>query len=122
MAKQLELRLDVPANAPRTQTPEQRWLEWAAREWRNIHGGPMTLRWHRDLALIKPLLQLHGETELTARWRAHVRTMDEFLARRGWNVPSFASCIDRYLGDQDRADLVRRWNQRRRDPLTGIKL
>ncbi len=84
----------------------------------------MTVRWPRDLALIKPLLQLHGEEELRARWQAHLRTMDEHLARRGWNIPSFSDSVDRYSGDRDRVELVRNWNHRQpksRDPFTGAK-
>jgi hypothetical protein len=84
----------------------------------------MSLRWQRDVVLLRPLLHQLGEEELRARWRAYVRTMDEYLARKGWNVPTFAQCIDRYVGEEDRAELVRRWNLRHRqerDPLTGVR-
>jgi len=121
MARQLSLLLSSPPPSRPTQTTEQRWLAWAATEWGLIHGRPMTIRWPRDLALIRPLLRQHGEDEIKARWRAHVRTTDEYLARKGWNVPSFSESVDRYLGDRDRVDLVHLWNRRQRDPLTGVK-
>jgi hypothetical protein len=124
MSEQFKLTPPSPSSPGPKQRPEHRWLEWAAQEWQEIHGTPMTVRWPRDLALIRPMLRLHGEDELKARWRAHVRATDEYLARKGWNVPSFSESIDRYLGDRDRVELVRRWNEHqrnRRDPLTGIK-
>jgi len=85
----------------------------------------MTVRWARDLALIRPLLRHHGEDELKARWRGFIRTMDEYLARRGRDVPSFSAAIDRYAAQNDRAEWVRRWKLRQadeRDPLTGVAL
>ena len=117
----------TPAPGPQepTRAPDQLWLEWAAAEWREVHLAEMTVRWARDVALIKPLLRQHGDDEIKARWRAHVRTADEYLARKGWNVPSFVESIDRYLGDRDRVAMLRTWNERQprpRDPLARLKL
>ena len=124
MAEQLDL-LPRPDPSPKKRSTDQQWLDWAAGDWEQFHGRKPTIRWARDLALIKPLLRLHGEEELKLRWSAFVRTMDEYLARRGWNVPCFAECVDRFDSHRDRAELVRRWLQHqanRRDPLTGISL
>ena len=99
MAKQLTLTLsDLPAPKAkdRKRTPEQAWLAWAAEAWAAFHQAKMTVRWARDLVLVRPLLQLHGEEELKRRWKAYVATMDEYFARRGWDVPSFSAAIDRY--------------------------
>ncbi len=119
---QLELGMDLPAHpAPVADTDPRRWLKWAAMEWRTFHQREMTVRWARDLSLIKPLLRQHGADELSARWRAYVQTMDEYIARRGWDVPTFSTSIDRYAGDTDCAEIVRQWNLRPgRDPLTGV--
>ena len=131
MAKQLTLPLaDLPASkarGERKRTPEQAWLIWAAEEWAAFHGSKMTVRWARDLALIHPLLQLHGEEELRRRWKAYMTTMDEYFARRGWDVPTFSMAIDRYRGDWDRVPVVRFRQLREeeascRDPLTGVDL
>ena len=130
MANQFTLPLtDLPAlKAPeRKRTPEQAWLAWAAEVWAACHQAKMTIRWARDLALIRPLLQLHGDEELKRRWTAYVTTMDEYFARRGWDVPSFSAAIDRYRGGQDRVPLARRQQLLEeeascRDPLTGVDL
>jgi hypothetical protein len=115
----------------RQRTAEQAWLDWASAEWAAYHRAPMTVRWARDLALIKPLLRLHGEEELKLRWRGFLSTMDEYFARRGWDVPSFSTAIDRYRGELDLVPLVRRRHIRARlqdeeiasrDPLTGADL
>jgi hypothetical protein len=87
----------------------------------------MTVRWARDVALVRPLLRLHGAEELRRRWKAFIATMDEYFARRGWDVPSFSAAIDRYRGDVDRVPLVRRRRlleaeANDRDPLTGACL
>jgi hypothetical protein len=87
----------------------------------------MTVRWARDLAIIRPLLQIHGEEELKCRWKAYLGTMDEYFARRGWDVPSFSAAIDRYRGERDIVPLVRRRQLLEeeascRDPLTGVDL
>jgi len=103
-----------PSKPGRERSSEQQWLDWAANEWCQYRNRPMTVRWARDLALIKPLLRLHGEDELKARWRAHVRSMDEYIARKGWNIPSFSESVDRYAGDRDVAEAVRDLNLRRR--------
>jgi hypothetical protein len=108
-------------------TPEQQWLAWAAMEWAQAHQSRMTVRWARDLALIRPLLRLHGEEELKRRWVAFLTTMDQYFARRGWDIPSFSVAIDRYLGNRDRVPLVRLRQLHEeeascRDPLTGIDL
>lgn len=121
--EQLDLPIDVPpATVPDTLDP-RRWLEHAARTWSEVHDRQMTVRWARDLAIIKPLLRLHGSDELAARWRAYIATEDPFLARRGWDVPTFSTCIDRYAGDIDRAMSIGLRNLRPiRDPLTGAIL
>jgi hypothetical protein len=120
-----QLRLKLPVTTERMTSTERQWLLWAAAEWKVAHGQNLTIRWPRDIALIKPLLHLHGEEELKSRWRAYVRTIDEYLARKGWNVPGFSESIDRYEGDVDRVEQVRDFNRRqreRRDPLTGVRL
>ena len=112
-------------------TTEQAWLDWAAAEWARCHQAAMTVRWARDIALIKPLLRLHGEDELKRRWKGFLATADEYFARRGWDVPSFSAAIDRYRGEVDLVPLVRRRQIRdrlrdeeiaSRDPLTGVDL
>jgi hypothetical protein len=130
MSKQIPLRLALlPKPEPKTskRTPEQAWLAWAAAQWADFHGAPMTVRWARDLALLRPLLRLHGDEELKRRWQAFLATMDEYFARRGWDVPSFAAAVDRYLGHQDRVPVTRRRQLLQeeassRDPLTGVDL
>jgi hypothetical protein len=130
MPNQLTLPLaelpDSKATAPK-RTPEQAWLDWAAAEWAAFHRAKMTVRWARDVALIRPLLRLHGDDELKRRWHAFVTTMDEYFARRGWDVPSFSVAIDRYCGGLDRVPIVRRRQlmaaeENDRDPLTGASL
>lgn len=132
MAKQLTLPMDAlpaPKAKPPKCTPEQAWLAWAAAEWAAFHRAPMTIRWARDVTLIRPLLHLHGEDELKLRWQAFISTMDEYFARRGWDVPCFCAAIDRYLGKTDRVPLVRQRQiserlldeeRASRDPLTGV--
>jgi hypothetical protein len=130
MAKQLTLTLsDLPAPKAkdRKRTPEQAWLAWAAEAWAAFHQAKMTVRWARDLVLVRPLLQLHGEEELKRRWKAYVATMDEYFARRGWDVPSFSAAIDRYRGECDLVPIVRRRQLLEeeascRDRLTGVDL
>jgi hypothetical protein len=126
MAQPAPRQLDLLANlAPAAQTkPDvRRWLQQAAQLWSQVHQRPMTVRWARDLALLKPLLALHGWDELAARWRAYITTADPFLATRGWDVPTFSRCIDRYLGHRDRAaDIALRNLRPIRDPLTGAVL
>jgi hypothetical protein len=130
MSDQLFLPLagqPAPEPKPSNRTPEQAWLDWAAAEWEAFHQAPMTVRWARDLALIRPILRLHGPEELKRRWAAFVATMDEYFARRGWDIPSFSVSIDRYRGGVDRVPLVRRRQlleaeANDRDPLTGVSL
>jgi hypothetical protein len=118
---------DSPDSRETKRTPEHAWLAWAASQWASFHGSPMTVRWARDIALIRPLLRLHGEKELKSRWVAFVTTMDEYFARRGWDIPSFSRAIDRYVGLEDRVPQTRRRQLLQeeascRDPLTGIDL
>jgi hypothetical protein len=130
MPNQLTLPMpDLPENEPkaRKRTPEQAWLAWAASEWTRFQGAPMTVRWARDLTLVRPLLRLHGEQELKLRWNGYLATMDEYFARRGWDVPSFSAAIDRYRGSTDLVPIVRRRqlleaDANDRDPLTGVSL
>jgi hypothetical protein len=128
MPRQLDLGLDLPPEKPgRARTPEQQWLTWAASEWTRFNGATMTVRWARDLALVRPLLKLHGDRELRLRWNAYLATMDEYFARRGWDVPSFSAAIDRYRGSTDLVPIVRRRRlleaeENDRDPLTGAGL
>jgi hypothetical protein len=87
----------------------------------------MTVRWARDLTLVRPLLRLHGDEELKRRWQAYIATMDEYLARRGWDIPSFSAAVDRFRGGRDLVPLVRILRLREeerscRDPLTGVDL
>lgn len=127
MPRQLELNLGLPPEKPGpARSREQQWLDWAAAEWADYRHRKMTVRWARDLALIKPLLALHGDEELKARWRAHIRTTDEYIARKGWNVPSFSESIDRYVGERDLAAAAHALNLRKRDeerydPVTGVR-
>jgi len=101
----------------------RRWLQHAARTWCEVHGREMTVRWARDVTLIKPLLRQHGPAELAARWCAYVQTMDPYLARRGWDVPTFSACIDRFDGEVDWAEQIGLRNLRPiRDPITGVVL
>jgi hypothetical protein len=133
MPKQLELNIDISSESPivnSKSSPERQWLLWAAQVWHELNGGAqqkMTVRWARDLALIRPLLRLHGEQELKLRWQAYVTTVDEYFARRGWDVPSFSFAIDRYRGNIDLAPIIRRRQlilaeANDRDPLTGASL
>ena len=117
-------QLDLLGSAAPAPGPTARaWLERAAQAWSEVHGRPMTVRWARDAALIAPLLRLHGPDELARRWCAYIETLDPFLARRGWDVPTFASCVDRYAGDRDRAEEVAlRALRPIRDPITGAIL
>jgi len=108
-------------------SPEQEWLTWAAEEWAAFQGAKMTVRWARDVTIIRPLLSLHGDEELKRRWKGFVRTMDEYFARRGWDIPSFSTAVDRYRGDVDIVPIVRRRQLIQaevndRDPLTGASL
>jgi hypothetical protein len=129
MTKQLEMDLALPIKtiSPKL-IPERLWLEWAASEWSAFHGGQqMTIRWARDIALIRPLLRQHGDKEIKARWGAFIRTMDEYFARKGWDIPSFSACIDRYCGSRDLVPIVRRRQlleaeENDRDPITGVNL
>ncbi len=125
-SKQLALCMELPP-VPQAdgKTDPRKWLQWAAREWGEFHQRQMTVRWARDVALIRPLLRQHGTQELAARWSAYVQTPDEYLARRGWDVPSFSTSIDRYAGRADCVEAVRAWNLHRapaRHPLTGAVL
>jgi len=130
MPKQLSLPLpDISQDYPklRNKTPEQVWLLWASSEWMRLHRVKMTLRWPRDLALVRPLLRLHGELELKLRWNAYIATPDEYFARRGWDIPSFSSAIDRFHGSHDLVPIARRRQliqalENDRDPLTGVSL
>jgi hypothetical protein len=119
--------LPAPPLPKSKRTPEQEWLAWAAEEWAAAQGANMTVRWARDVTLIRPLLGLHGEEELKRRWKGFVRTMDEYFARRGWDIPSFSTAVDRYRGDVDIVPIVRRRQLIQaevndRDPLTGASL
>ncbi len=117
--------LDAPAAvaAPEALSDPRRWLREAARAWGEVHGREMTVRWARDVALIKPLLRQHGVEELAARWCTYVQTMDPYLARRGWDVPTFSACIDRFDGEVDCAQQVGLRNLHPiRDPVTGAVL
>lgn len=114
------------SDPPSTERSEvQRWIDWACTEWTAVHVGPFIPAWGRDMRLVKPLLTHLGEPELSARWQAHVRTEDHFLARSGWDILSFVRAINRYTGAKDRSDLMRLWLKRkaeRRDPLTGKRI
>jgi len=117
--KPLQLPL-FDERAPEVVHDARRWLQHAARAWCEVHGREMTVRWARDVALIKPLLRQHGWNDLARRWCSYVQTLEPRLARRGWDVPSFSACIDRFDGAVDRAEQVALRNARAvRDPLTG---
>jgi hypothetical protein len=114
---------DASEPGPEALHDARRWLQQAARAWGEVHQREMTVRWARDVALIKPLLRQHGPAELCARWCAYVRTMDPYLARRGWDVPTFSVCIDRFDGVVDCAEQVGlRALRPVRDPVTGAIL
>jgi hypothetical protein len=117
-------QLDLLATSDAALPPTARaWLERAAHAWTAVHDRPMTAHWPRDAALIAPLLRLHGPDELAARWCACIETLDPFLARKGWDVPTFAFCVDRYAGDHDRAEKVGlRALRPIRNPITGAIL
>jgi hypothetical protein len=115
MTRQLGLDLDPPLETPSSKrSEEQCFLEWASGEWGRVHERIMTVRWARDLAIVRPLLRLHGADELKARWLGFIRTMDEYFARRGWDIPTFCANVDRYWGQEDRVVLVQRAIRRRR--------
>jgi len=129
MQKQLDLLPDIFSSKPARSADARTWLLRAAATWSDFHRRPMTVKWARDVTLVRPLLRQHGEHELLARWGAYVRAPDEYLARRGWDVPGFSRSIDRFKGNTDVAENVRRWLRLReideanaRDPLTGAPL
>jgi len=117
---QLPLPIHVSPAALTAEPDPRRWLQQAALAWTELNGPKMTVRWARDVAIIKPLLRLHGWDELTARWKAYINTDDLFFATRGWNIPTFSTCVDRFAGGKDRAAYIAMQQMRPiRDRLSG---
>ena len=111
---QIEFDFGVDSTPPPKNSCERTWLASAAAVWAEVHQRKMTIRWARDVSIMRPLLRQHGADELKDRWWAYVRTMNTYFAKRGWDIPTFAANVDRYWGKDDRVALVLRAGERNR--------